>query len=236
MQRKLLGVTLLAVIALTVMAAASALAAEPTKMLPEPTEAKPLTGTDKSGEGVLVTTGGNEVKCKKDVSSFSATTPNKGTFHVTFESCKAKVPIIGSAPCTGVGDEKEKILLLGTVEYWLALLSSKLVAALVFLIEEFHFTCEALGQKQLILVKGCAAALAEPTEKLTKTTKDVFKEESKGVSDIREVLPVEAKEEIKCVTLTSVNGGAFEESGQTGTDENEKFEQGSKAVEVLLMN
>ena len=74
--------------------------------------------------------------------------------------------------------------------------TEKLVAALAFLIEELHFTCEALGQKQLILVKGCAAALAEPTEKLTKVTKDKFQGIKSGESNILEILLEEAKEDI----------------------------------------
>ncbi len=214
---------------------------EPTKVLPLPSTTSPLSLKGKGGKGVLLTVGkegkeGSEVKCEKTAGTGSFTSANLGEFTTTFEGCKAKVPIIGTAPCTGEGDEKEKILLKGEVHYWLALLSGKLVAALVFLFKELHFTCEALGQKQLILVKGCAAALAEPVETLTKTTKDVFKEEKSGVSDIREVLPQETTKEIKCITETNVNAGGFIESAQTGTIENEEFKQGGKAVEVLLMN
>lgn len=232
---RLLGVALMAVFALGVIAAASASAQEPTKVLPEPTEAKPLMGTSKSGPGTLLTVGKNEVTCKKDTDTFSATTPNLGTFHATFEECKTVV-LGQKLTCTGVGDKEGLILLLGTVHYWLALLSAKLVAALVFLFEEFHFTCKNALAKALVLVKGCAAALAEPTEKLTKVTKDIFKEEKSGVPDIKEVLPSEAKSEIKCITETNVNETKFEESAQTGTDENEAFKQGGAEVEVLLMN
>lgn len=214
---------------------------EPTKILPLPSKASPLTFTSKGGEGVLLTVGKNEVKCEKATDKGEFTSANLGTVQVTFEKCKAKVPIIGSAPCTGEGDSKEQILFKGVGHYWLALLSGKLVAALVILFNKsegtiVHFTCEALGQKQLIIVEGCAASLAEPVEKLTKITKDVFKEEKSGVADIREVLPQETATEIKCISLTSVNGGAFEESAQTGTAENEGFKQGGAAVEVLLMN
>jgi hypothetical protein len=64
----------------------------------------------------------------------------------------------------------------------------------------------------------------------------VFKETKSGVSDIRTVLPETSTKAISCITLESVNGGAFEESAETGTVENEKFEQSGKAIEVLLMN
>lgn len=241
---RLLGFALMAVFALGVIAAASASAAEPTKVLPEPTAKEPLTFTAKGGKGTLLTVGGNEVKCEQAKGSGEFASPNLGKGTVLFEKCKAKVPIIGTAPCTGEGDNKETILFKGGVHYWLALLSGKLVAALVFLFLEsegnlVHFTCEALGQKQLVIVRGCAAALAEgekELEKLSKVTKDKFIEEKSGVSDIKEVLPQETTKEITCKTETSVNGGAFEESAEAGTAENEKFEKGKAAVEVLLMN
>lgn len=238
---KLLGIALMAVFALGVIAAASASAAEPTKVLPEPTVKEPLKFTSKGGKGTLLTVGNNEVVCQSATDKGEFTSPNLGPVTVLFEGCKAKVPIIGTAPCKGEGDNKETILFKGEGHYWLALLSEKLVAALVILFNKsqgtiVHFTCEALGQKQLIIVEGCAASLAEPTEKLTKITKDVFKELKSGVADIKEVLPEETKKEIPCISLTSVNGGAFEESAQAGTAENEKFEKGKAAVEVLLMN
>lgn len=230
---RLLGVALMAVFALGAIAAITA-SAEVTLILPE----KGVTVKSKSGKGTLLTVGGSQVICQKDKGESSFTTGNLGTFKVDFEECKAKVPIIGSAPCTGTGEPKEVILLVGEVHYLLALLmegkpkeekASKLVAALAFLFET-HFTCEALGQKQLILVKGCAAANAEPIEKLTKLTKDVFKEWSSGESSILLILPENTTKEVNCLTETSVNGGAFELSAETGTVENETN------VEVLLMN
>jgi hypothetical protein len=234
---RLLGVALMAVFMFSAVAATVSSAAEPTKVLPEPTVANPLTSTDKSGLGTLRTIGGKTVICEKDTSTASFTSPNLGTFHVHFEGCST--PVLGAkVPCTGTEDSKGSILLLGTVHYWLALLSEKLVGALVFLYEQFHFTCEALGVKQLVLVRGCAAALAEPLEKLTKITKDVFAEEKKesGKPDIRFVLPEESSKELECITETNVNETKFEESAAAGTAENEKFEQGKAAVEVLLMN
>lgn len=231
---KLLGVALMAVFVLGVIGATTA-SAEVTKILPE---LKSITVKTKSGKGTLLTVGGSQVICQKDKGTGEFTTPNLGTFHTTFEECKAKI-VIGSAACTGVGDEKEKILLLGTVHYVLALLmegkpkeekAAKLVAALAFLFEELHFTCEAFGQKELILVKGCAAANAEPTEKLTNKTKDTFKEFSSGESSILEILLEEATKETPCLTETNVGGKGFELSAETGVAENET------SVEVLLMN
>jgi hypothetical protein len=229
---KLFAVAIMAIFALSVVAVATAAAEERTKVLPEPTLASPLTSTGKGGEGKLVTVGGKEVKCKKAVGTGEFTSLNLGPFHTTFEECTGPL----DSTCMGEGDAAGKVLLLGTAHYWLALLTGRLVAALVFLFNELHFTCEALGVKLLVLVKGCAAALAEPTEVLTKVTKDVFTEEKTGVSDIRSVLPQESTKELSCHTETNVNGAGFEESGETGTAENEKFEKGGSAVSVLLMN
>ncbi len=229
---KLLGVALMAVFVLTAIAATTASAAEVTKILPE---LKSITVKSKSGVGTLLTVGGSEVICQKDKGTGEFTTPNLGTFQVEFGECKAKAPIVKTAPCTGEGDKKEVILLSGTVHYVLALLMTKgtettLVAALAFLFKELHFTCEALGVKELIQVKGCAAANAEPTEKLTNKTKDTFKEFSTGESSILEILLEEAKKETPCLTETNVGGKGFELSAETGTVENET------SVEVLLMN
>ncbi len=232
---RLLGVVLMAVFVLGAIAATTASAAEVTKILPEPTKEKPLKVKSKSGSGTLLTVGGSEAKCEKAKGTSEFTTPNLGTFHTEFEGCKIKAPIVKTAPCTGVGDKKEVILLLGTVHYVLALLMTKgtettLVAALAFLFEELHFTCEALGQKELILVKGCAAANAEPTEKLTNKTKDTFKEFTTGESSILEILLEEAKKETPCLTEVNIGGKGFELAAETGTVENET------SVEVLLMN
>jgi hypothetical protein len=229
---KAIGAGLMAILALSAFAVAMASAAEPTKMLP----AGPgITFTSKSGEGVLLTVGGSEVKCKKDAGTGTIDTTNLGNFHTEFKECKAKVSIF-EGPCSGEGDSEGIILLLGTFHFWLATLTNKLVAALVFLIREFHFTCVVAGVKELVLVKGCAAALAEPTEVLTKVTKDVFIETKSGISDIRTVLPENSTIPISCITLTNVGGKGFEESAQKGTAENETFKKEGVAVEVLLMN
>jgi hypothetical protein len=229
---KRFGVVLMAVFALGVIVAATA-SAEATKVLPEPSKASPLKSTSKGGKGTLETVGGSKVECEAATGKSEFTSPNLGSFSVLFEKCKSFV--FENLTCTGVGDNSGTVLLSGEVHYWLALLSKTLVGALVFLFKEFHFTCAGAFVKALVLVKGCGAALAEPTEKLVKLTKDVFAQ-TKGVSDIKQVLPENSTTELTCNTQTNVNETKFEESGQLGTAENEKFEQGGKSVEVLLMN
>jgi hypothetical protein len=235
---RLLGMMLVAIFAFSAVIASVAAAEEKTKVLPEATAASPLTSTGKGGAGVLLTVRGREVTCESGTGSGAFTSANLGTFHTTFIGCKTKADG-ATLRCTGTEDREGQILLLGTVHYWLALLSARLVAALVFLFVQFHFTCTILTIKELVLVRGCAAALAEPTEKLTALTKDVFTEASSGVSDITEVLPQEARAEIRCITETKVGeaeGDEFEQSSERGTAENERFEKEKRSVEVLLMN
>jgi hypothetical protein len=230
---KLLGVSLIAVVAVLALTASSAMAEEKTKMLPE----SGVSFTSTSGPGTLETKGGSKVTCTKDKDTGTIDSANLGKFTVDFEGCK-----LGTEECTGVNEAKEVILMKGVYHFWLALelktgeTKESLVGALVFLIEEFHFTCKVGGIfNALVLVLGCVAALAEPLNTLAEITKDVFKQ-SKGVQLIILVLPQEAKEEIKCILLSSVNGGAFEQSGAEGTDENKAFKVGEKPVTVLLMN
>jgi hypothetical protein len=231
---RLLGTLLMAIFALTAAAAAMALAEE-TKVLPEPTAALPITNKATGGKLALITLGGKESKCEGNAGEGSFTSFNLGTFHLLFTKCTGP---LGST-CTGAGDPSGLIALLGTVHFWLALLviSGSLVGALVYLIAPFHYTCEAFGVKQLILILGCLAAHAEPTNVLTNLTKDVFISDGTGMPDIRSVLPAGATSEIPCILLNQVNEeGAFEESAQTGTIQNSKFEQNEKLTSVLLMN
>jgi hypothetical protein len=231
---KLLGTALMMFFALSALATATASAEEPTKILPEPTVAAPLTFTSTSTAGLLLTLGGKKVECTKDTGSGEFTTPNLGKYKVLFEGCKGEF----GTTCTGVGDKSGTILQEGALHYVLALLSGILVAALVGLPKEFHFTCEVIGLKILVLVLGCIAALAEPLETLAKTTKDIFEFSAvnSGDPDIQKILMEEAKEEIACVLSSSINGGEFESSALKGTATNEGFKKGGKAVEVLLMN
>lgn len=235
---KMLGAVLTAIFLLLGAVAAATASAEVTLILPEPTKNEPLTFSSTSGEGRLLTLAGKQVKCKKDTGSGEFTTGNLGTYKVLFEGCTGEF----GTTCTGVGDEPGTILQEGTVHYVLALLGlteTKLVAALAGLVKEFHFTCSVIGLEILVLVRGCIAALAEPTEKLTKTTKDVFlfdTSETSGDPDIEQILMENATKEIECKLESSISGGAFESSALKGSATNEKLKKGGKEIEVLLMN
>jgi hypothetical protein len=195
-------------------------------ILPEPIE-KTLKSTGKSGEIRLVTAGGTELKCKGSTNTSEFTTPDEGAFTILFSECKGSL----GGTCTGEGLSKGSVAFAGKVHYWQGILTEKAVDTLVYLLNEAKITCE-LSVK--IVVKGCAVALAEPIEKTTKATKDVFTQE-KGIATIREVLAPETVKALKCALETAVNGGKIEESALSGVEESEKFELGGKATEVTLM-
>ncbi len=238
--------SLMAMLALSASISASASASLP-ELLPEATEANPITFTNKSTAGTktnLETKSGEKTTCEKATSTGSATSLKLGRFDILFEKCTAKKFGV-TATCTGLNDKTAgSILVLGTFHVWYGLLKTTkedLHTALVFLIEEVHFTCAALGLEELILVRGCAAGLLLPLNELVKVLDTEFeralnakKEAEKGVNDITLVLN-EKNEEISCKLETSLGGKAFEQSSQEGMGEIEKFEQGKKAITVLIM-
>jgi hypothetical protein len=240
---KRFGLVLMAVFALTAIAASTAAAEEKTLILPTPTEKEPLEVTSKGGEGTLLSVGGLEVRCKDASGSSRFTTANLGTFHVLFLGCVGRESNGLEAPCTGAGDEKEKILVLGKVHYVLALwmksaTETELLAALIILLEPVvKFTCEALFVKRTTEVKGCASSLATPINELVKETKDIFEEFKSGETKILEFL-VEGTtgSETPCLTETSFAGKAFELSAEKGTAENSSFKKGGKEITIELMN
>ncbi len=152
---KLLGLAIMAILALSVVAVATAAAEEKTKVLPEPTAALPLTNTTTGGESSLVTVSGSKITCKKNSGTASMTSDNLGSFTTLFTECKGPL----STTCTGTGDPSGLIALSGTVHFWLALLGTTLVGALAFLIKEFKFTCTTTGiSEEVTVASGCQAA------------------------------------------------------------------------------
>jgi hypothetical protein len=233
MQRiKVVALALMAMLVVGALAVASASAA--TEVLPTPTTAAPLTFTDAQvGEGRLETLAGSIVKCLAGTSTGSFTSVTLGTFTVAFKECTGPLGSI----CTGTGDAKGVILTSGTVHYALGLLteSKTKVDALVFLQEQFHFICSAIGIEQLILVRGCIAAHTTPIDTLVTEIEETFKliTGQKGDPDISSwIMP--GGEELTCVLESSINGGAFEGSGLAGVDKNKEYKKSGAAVTVLL--
>ncbi len=140
-------------------------AAETTKILPEPNTI--LLATIKGNGGKLVALGGGTFTCKTTKGGVNFTNANLGLGLLTFEGCTA---VSGLATCTGEGDRSGIVLTSGTVHFILALEMTRgtettLVSAFVILQKQFHFTCEAAGVRELMLLRGCLAGRDDSAER-----------------------------------------------------------------------
>jgi hypothetical protein len=224
----------LAVGALSAMTMAGTAAAANPEILPVPSAEKPIEFLDDGGAGELLTLGKKTVKCEKNKSKGSATSPKLGKFEIHFEGCTSS-----GVKCTGLGEEKPGDILIkaASFHFWYGLLSKEKQPAFVILLEEtVHFTCGGLVLVE-VLNKGCVAGLVLETNKLVKSFKVDFLEEAgnAGDPDFLEVLNEEGKE-ISCKLLVRTNDAGEEDDGAIlGTDTVDTFKQGGVAIEVLLM-
>jgi hypothetical protein len=230
---KLFGVCVVGVLVLFALTASVAAAEEKTKMLPE----SGVSFTSKGGAGSFNQVGAIfNLKCKKGKGTGSIESANLGQYKTDLEECTDSL----GGTCSGAGEASGVILNNGTYHFWLAKESlggvNTLVGALVLLPEELHFTCVDAGINNLVLMKGCDAALATPLNTLASITKDVFAESSTGVQLITKVLPAGSTTETECVLLTEKNAEGFKQSSLNYATENEKFKSGEAAITVLLMN
>lgn len=140
---RLLGVALLAVLAVGVVMSASAFA------LPEllPIKAGGSTFTGKNDSSVIhLETGKKEtIECSAATANGTATNDTTGTFHITFTGCK-EIPL--GVACNSLGDASGSILTLGTFDNVFDTLSP-LGEAILFLIEPVHIECTALALIQV---------------------------------------------------------------------------------------
>jgi hypothetical protein len=246
----LFSVAVMAVFAFSAVAV-SAASADVTKILPEPTEAAPLTATlSESAEGHDLTTGGLEIRCGRTSGSETWTTANLGTWNLLFTECTGAL----STVCTGEGDPSGLISARGEVHFWLALLmtgtaekeTTELIGALVLLLKESgvakpsNFTC--VNPKKTIeeraVVNGCLAAQVLPASlnALIKEAKEEFAEWKSGETKTLQVLPQGTTSEINCLPTASVNGGAAELLALAGSYVANNFKKGGKELTIELMN
>jgi hypothetical protein len=246
----LFGVAVMAVFAFSAVAV-SAASAEATKILPEPTEAAPLTATlTEPAEGHDLTVGGLEIKCSKASGSETWTTANLGTWHLLFTECTGPL----STVCTGEGDPSGLISAGGEAHFWLALLmtgtpekeTTELIGALVLLLKESgvvkpsNFTCVNARKtiEDKAVVNGCLAAQVLPASlnALTKEAKEEFAEWKSGETKTLQVLPQGTTSEINCLPIASVNGGPAELLALAGAYVAGSFAKGGKELTIELMN
>ena len=227
MQRfKIVGLALMAVFALGAVVSATA-SALPTLL---EKNKKPVSVIEKftgeSGKTNLVKLNGKEVECATSTSEGQFEKESVlGPFHITFSNCTAKEGII-TAKCTGAGDKTAGVILvLGEAHLVYDVLTPTLGAAVLFLIPQFHFTCEAFGVKKLILVKGEVLCLIKPINTLAKHF-EIKCEQSKGD-------PLETKYWNEAGTeVNTLNGLLASESASTTE---EKFEMSGEEGSGLIL-
>ena len=208
--------------------ATSASAGEP-KILPEPTEASPLSGTGTAGKLLFETASGTKLECEKATGKGEFTGANDGRGEASVTGCKST-----GFSCNSPGAKSGEIILKDEIHYWAGFLGKELIAVSVALItKNLVIECTALVKMEK---RGCTAGQVPPSS-LNKKIKSVSAtlKQTKGKQEITEILPPKSKTTIKCVGEISINGGKFEEIGQEGSGTTENFKQGGKALEIELM-
>ncbi len=202
-----------------------------TVILPEPTEANPISGSGFSTSKITFqTVGGIAFSCEKATGTGEFTSGNDGKGEAHVSGCKAL-----GLNCNSVGAKSGEIILNDEIHYWSGLLGGKLIAVAVALITKpLLIECPAAGIK--MEKKGCTAGQVPP-ESLNKKIKSLTGtlKQTKGKQEITEILPPKSKTFIKCTSEISKNGGAFEEIGQEGSGTTENFKQAGKSLEIELM-
>jgi hypothetical protein len=211
MQRlKMVGMALVALLAITAIASATASAALP--------EFSPATnsGTSKGGKAKFEQVKGlAAVECEKSTGTQKITGPKVGSFTEKFEGCKAPL----SGKCTGLGDTTAGTITTGGAFDLRYIKISPVDVGVLFLINETHFECEKLIE--LVSVKGCVVGLITPANSKTKVFTVQLKQ-TKGVNEFTEVLTEKATKETEkegCKLLSEMNGAEFKQAGQENTDE-----------------
>ncbi len=204
---KVLSVACMTVFVLIAMATASAVAFTLPEVLGIEVGAKwTMTGSNSKWE----TLAGNKIECEK-VAGEGTVEAGKtlGPFHVTLSGkCKGTISGI-SAPCTGLGDLTETILLLGK---WHTVVDTKkgatLGAAILLLLEPAHFTCSIA----LIELKGSILCLittpltSNASHTVTCAQTAGMASETKYLNDAEVEVAIEP-------LLSAVSHGTFEENG-----------------------
>jgi hypothetical protein len=220
------GIALLAVLASSALAPVTA-AAESTKILPEPSKLAPIMFTGVGGEVTLATVGATKVTCKGETSSGEFTSSTSGPTTSLLTECKGPLGVA----CTGTGDEKGAITLTGTLHFWSALHSGKLVPVFADSINEASFKCSVTN----VNLKGCVAGGAGPWEVSTGWTLTTLVGGGKeGVNEFTKVLPAEGGEEVGC-SLEMSTGKGFEQTSEVVNEAITSLSQGGKETEIELM-
>jgi hypothetical protein len=210
---KLLGLTLVALLASAMALSMSASAALPL-ILPLSTVERSWTGKSVGETTLQNLANGNEVKCKGATAEGTEEVEKPlGLFHIHFTGCTAGG---GISTCTGLGEASGVILALGKWHLVFDTLTPTLGTATLFLIEPLvHFTCSITNT--LVLVLGAVLCLD-----LTPLTSSVTHEFhcknnlTRGDPEETEYWNAAGTEKLKVELLSNENEGAEVMSAQIG--------------------
>ena len=232
---KLLGLSLMAVLALSTLASAVAHAAiTPPLMLPGPGTTFTITGL---GEPELATVGGRKFRCEKVKGSGEATSDSLGTFKVLFEKCKDAV--LGTT-CTGLGLSSGTIETKGEYHLrWLLPEPQKSGTDMVLLLEHVHYSCSIA----LYLVLGCLVSMDIEKDDGTRLEPNELVElflilflQTGGVQEPNSI-DTASGEAMEACSLKLKKGAEMAEEGVAWLMhwDVEKFINGGKKVSILIM-
>jgi hypothetical protein len=207
---------------------------EYTEVIVEPTGPKLLPTTagitfrSESGKSGFGSAGLTEITSGSSLgaSETTGTEGNAGKFSTTFATVKNA--LLGT--CTGVGQSSGNVLVSGTYKDVNADLNSKAIVAVLFLLSpQVEFSCGTTA----IAVNGCVAGELTDVSELTTLLTAALNRVSNDNEIVTYLNAGDAPE--ACQLLVKFGAGATELSAEQTTQLLSKFEEGGKAIEVLLM-
>jgi hypothetical protein len=206
-RRKIAGMALLAMFALFAIASASASAANPTVTLLSG-ETFPVTFEGTSGKGTLETVKKTTVKCSAGTSKGTILENKTGETTIIFTGCESS-----GFKCETTGAGSGEIITSGTTLLVFDSLTTLGVAQLLT-VKETVFECTSLVK---IKVKGSLLLLITPINTETTKFELIVKQTAGKPSDKAYWNNSTGKEEAPLL-LSSINGGAFEESADESAE------------------
>jgi cytochrome oxidase Cu insertion factor (SCO1/SenC/PrrC family) len=202
------GLAILAALAISALGVASASAAQP-KYLPGSG-----TLTFASGAAKLQTVSGSTVKCTSDEGTGTIESETKGTFDLLFLGCESEGFI--KAKCTGLSDTTTgSVLVTGSFRPGRITAGGTVVE--VSTINAVHFSCSIV----LVVVTGSLACPVTPTNKKVKTTEHYTVKCEVAGGGVAKITSVEnaAETGTEAVGLkTATNEGTAEGSSEETTE------------------
>lgn len=206
--RKIASLALVVVFALCGLASASALAAEP-KVSLLPGEAFPVKFEGTSAKGTLETAAGTQIKCTSGSSSGEITSGTAGTASLKFFGCEAL-----GAKCNTTGGASGEIVTSGTTLLVFDNLT-ELALANLLTVPETTINCTALVT---IKVKGTILLLISKINEENTKFELLVALVKKGKPADKNYWTTAPGTEQHPLLLSSINGGAFEESADESAE------------------